>query len=296
MKKDSAATLFKTEQSFSVYSESDSLANRVLFFGIIQFNKDSSNYFRSYMKIQELAAQVGGIIKIIYLIFGYFIDKISDRYFKNEMINEFIDYKTSDFQNIKSINNESRGILIGNSVEKDNIIIQNQQHILGNNRSSMNQASSINKISSSWARYQQQIKLPKRENYEICKILKACSCCLSKLDQKAKLHHDMMKALIIEKLDVTYYLMIVNQFEKIKALLFNECIRYSIEMNKKIVYSNTDFDIIPEKKEEINANLEKECKVINYFISKYANNSLNEQDIAAFEFLDPAIKSFINLQ
>ena len=90
---------------FTVYNRSDT----ILSFNI-QLNNVIEKYNRNYLKIQDLAAKIGGIYSILLLIFYFLINSISENMYFEYLINNFFNivffYEKENNNNLKNKTNK----------------------------------------------------------------------------------------------------------------------------------------------------------------------------------------------
>lgn len=127
---------FKTKymdmNSFETLEQGSS--SGVLTRAVIYFSKDTQNYYREYVKIQTLAAQVGGIIKIFMLIGSVFVDRYNLFKAKFELGSLLMFNKTSSFLN----NSNSESNINMDFKIKHDIMNNSSKHVIKLEKNALN--------------------------------------------------------------------------------------------------------------------------------------------------------------
>ena len=243
-------------------------------------------YNVSYLKIQQVFANLGGFIGFINLLLCN-IALVFNTHDKNiKLIN-----KLFDFTNFQSENHLSK--IIDKQINNKDILdfsIQSNRIIFANSFSHSKVLQEIDE--KSYEKAEQNIML----NEDFKKLLNdqkkkykldpsfICKCTKDKKEEFLSQLYNKATEIVKKKLDITYYLKFIEEFIFIKELLFDDISNLCLTLRKRPkIYEMNNF---------VNVNLSKSerlKKVINYFImdkNRIAKNRF-------FEILDEDIKKII---
>jgi hypothetical protein len=121
-------------------------------------------------------------------------------------------------------------------------------------------------------------------------------CCMKSLtrlqQEKAKVY-SFSRNYVIERLDVIYYLKIINRVEKMKSIIFNSAQVLAFDYLKKPNLYNDEeremSNIHLESDKELNA-----FKIVQYFKTNLADG--NPLDLRMYDLLDPKLKALVHNQ
>ena len=243
-------------------------------------------YNVSYLKIQQVFANLGGFIGFINLLLCN-IALVFNTHDKNiKLIN-----KLFDFTNFQSENHLSK--IIDKQINNKDILdfsIQTNRIIFANSFSHSKVLQEIDE--KSYEKAEQNIML----NEDFKKLLNdqkkkykldpsfICKCTKDKKEEFLSQLYNKATEIVKKKLDITYYLKFIEEFIFIKELLFDDISNLCLTLRKRPkIYEMNNF---------VNVNLSKSerlKKVINYFImdkNRIAKNRF-------YEILDEDIKKII---
>jgi hypothetical protein len=284
------ARLENIDSSIYIFSEDDYSSSKIvtLFEIDMYFNSVSNNYIRSYMKIQELAANVGGIIKLVLLLFSAVLGKLSKRAIALILENELFNFETMSMP--KTIKNEeSKSIILNRSISHQ-IQIARYHH-----GSIENKSDDCDMNNLTWKLYLTETqKRSERKPDSICALF-SCSKTKSDLLQKRL---SSIAGIIDARLDILYYLQILNQVQAMKEILLDENTKYAIgRKNKVSIFDDDRIGQINESIEDLNiSNEAKDCKLIDYLINRKKSKQFDEKDEKVFSTLDSVMQSFIEIR
>ena len=188
------------------------------------FDKGQDKYYREYTKGQELAAQVGGIVKIFYICGMIVVFLYNTSSYEYDIINNVFDGEMKD-EPIKGFG--------GSGNCNDISDISNVQiNKVGISTNDADLTTKLKKVQEDFLKKRAKNKVKESPftsfAYYFCK-LKLCICCNKTKEAKnakfAKIANEQIKAY----LDVSCIIKNQMNLEKVMKLLFNEDQRYMIE-------------------------------------------------------------------
>ncbi|MCQ2817964.1 MAG: hypothetical protein MJ252_11925 [archaeon] len=129
---------FKTFKLYEKYTDVMSLDDEEQVLKLwVESSSLEENYYRSYIKVPEICGSIGGIMKGLQflgiIIYAYFQDKV----YRRSLVNHLIEFKNEgnvmDFSGLykkkRTINNSniSSYVTYGNSIQNNNLLIENSQ-------------------------------------------------------------------------------------------------------------------------------------------------------------------------
>ena len=101
-----ALGLLKMESVTDFRNSVDFSKNVTIYNMWITFTKDQVLYTRSYVKFQEIVAEIGGIISMFSLFFSPFFQKLNENLMKLEIAENFIFFKNRSYDTVRSSNSK----------------------------------------------------------------------------------------------------------------------------------------------------------------------------------------------
>ena len=184
----------------------------------VQLNNIKEMYYRKYYKLQDLAAQVGGIFKTLLMIFTILTQFYSEHSYYEYLINHFfeIKFKNEDFQATflkKTCLKNTKGKLFG-TTKKDNM--NNQRTLSQHNLQTKNKNE---KVEQKNKKYQKKLKLSFFDKVLfltfIPKLSKARKNCLDKI-------YFFGRDKLSDYLEIGNVLNIFHNQETVITILFSE--------------------------------------------------------------------------
>ena len=239
------------------------------YFAEIYYSTDYRSINRSYMKIQELVAYVGGIMKalfvaiqIVMVFYNNFLmeltlikalydqNEVKSAIFKRQLIDLETKAKKDKTRTIAAPLETKSGRLILKSMEAPQFFIHKTENIL------------------------KETEYRKGKEYKVSFIMNVFSCLLTKNKDLKKFLFE--KSILRRKLDIAYYLNLTNYFFYIKELVSNKLLNDKEE--EVLKKNNPNINIIGNKR-KLNKGSKKRHK---YIISTNAKgkNILLENSIA----------------
>jgi hypothetical protein len=263
-------------------------SKNLIFESGIYFTKESELFSRSFKKIQELAAEVGGIIKIFMLFSGFIVSYYSETRILYDIMNESYDFENLNFNKKETIN-------YANNVIDNNSKPALSQNNKSTNLRSYNHLNIINKqenvLKTKQSKFttevfENKIRLMKNVLSFKSHLLKPFLCSKKNRKQIDQLHRTLKN-----KLDIFEYIKMKNNVDNIKAILLNEKQNEAFNFLKNESYNHNDIKIMN------NPNT-----VIEYFSKKLININENERhevfseiDKKLYERLNKEVKAKIEL-
>ena len=297
---------------------------------ILSYNSDFDKIYRSYMKIQELSALVGGFMKIIMFVAGIIVTPYNKYLMKFNLINEFFDsglkrdktnkllFSNSDHMSkikLHPIINAKADFMKEKYKEKK---IFHQVNNYTNNKIELNNKTNLtpprkrsdftikNKISNegyySQKVFDQTISQINRNKFDI-NYFKYLKSFVFKSNDPSVKEFNIACNLLNKKLDIATYMKVTRQFESMKHLFLNYYQDYSLNFIVKPNISDKDdmeladlslFDsnvITEEKKLAIVTHFNE---MICYYIQKTSDNTISEIDQKLIENFEKPIREYIN--
>jgi len=220
--------------------------------------------YRSYMKLQTVLANMGGVIKILMLIFKTLSKTFGSKSCSIDMVNELFYYsKTNNSVNNKD--NSQLSILNDNYVKLD----RNQYHSVNSSSMKMDKALSI---------LENNVKIENIINFKEAKLsplkLYFCKCCLT---NQSKTIVDIYKKGITSlrnKIDIIAYIKNIQLLDNIVDTVYNKTQASIIKLYQ--LENLYDYN----EKHKI-----REAEVLQYFKDKFKEESLNDVDMRIFNLL-----------
>ena len=245
---------------------------------LIRMDHNDLIYDRRYKKIQDVLAQIGGLIQVLYLIFYAISYPIISKGYFEKIINSIYNFEDVENKRVpqKQIQKNSKTLKFMNSLRVD----KKSDHML----------KSLVNI---------QNKSPLKINY--WEFLKNFLLSLCK-NKKSNCNYNRIKkakSLISKKLDVSYLLKKFYEIDKLKMLLFNENQYHLFEyLAKPVILKNSEVDLgnsIHKKfiiyEDDISGKLKKMCHSYHKILNQ---NELSDIDKKLLNPLDDNLKNVIN--
>ena len=162
--------------------------------------KKEKVYKRSFMKLQQLAAIVGGMVKSVIAVFGLYAIYTA--------LTERDDLLQKEFYKVKVVPNSNTSELsLQNEVSQVNTIVATKEQ------------GAHEKKSSFWTYFK-------------------CFCCRSAEDARRTRIFEQMRVYMRSKMDVTYLFKLFEQFSMMKELVLTEEQKVFVEQNETVVEVN----------------------------------------------------------
>lgn len=290
---------------------------------VFYLEKDFELFNRSFMKIQDLAAVVGGFLKIILVILG-FLSNIFNKSFRkihlfyemfecDFLLNENSDQPEKSYDDIRlykftsnniknslndtpEINFQSR-VNIGPKLKRSNNMSQNFQHSqiedikitkLGNKKNSLTEQ--VKKSSSMTDRnYSNHNKI--QSKFGLLFLIKK-TFYPSILSKHERQFNDILvhtHKYYNNRLDIVTYIKTLETFDMFKSLLFNYHQNNSLHFTKKPkISSQEDLDALVVN---LNGNKSKIREVVDYYNNLIRTNSLSNLDKTFLKVLNDDIQN-----
>jgi hypothetical protein len=255
----------------------------------IYFARKQEKFIRVYEKIQNLAADVGGIIKIFYTVnalFSFFISRqmmtfdllnfiksyvqdpdLNNNYFsnyctkdKNSTVFNKEENPSNNDVNKRVINNYT-GNKRDNKISRNETTIKDELHSINNFIPSRN-ITTINFLSQNTSKSKSKFLISK--NFNSKNYVKRAFCCKNKYENEFKFLEDFYKKL----LDIKNYFIINKELDSMKTILLSEFeklsipyVKWQIDNDNKINDKNF-FKILNEKKINFDTLEEREKNLV----------------------------------
>ena len=229
-----------------------------LYWLFLYFNKNLDMYHRQYTKIQDLAAQVGGILKILYIAGQFLISIYSTISFEFDLINLFFSESDKDeiSKNLSKSTNEGNHAIIQNSLsqmtikneevtlnlrKQDNNTMQrhstteNSGHINNVKLYELKLKNLTEKFEERKKKYSEASSAFDSFNSYFCQ-LKLCACCNYKNKEKNIKFIEFASNKLKDYLEVQKIIFSQMNLEKINKIMFNEKQRMAIEQLNSLVF------------------------------------------------------------
>ena len=261
-------------------------SDRTLFEANFYLGVGTEIYDVKYLKIQQVFANLGGIIGFINLIFCN-VALVFNTHDKNiKLINKLFDFNSLRCENYLSKFLDAQII----NKDKQDFSIQSNRIIFAN---SFSQSKVLQEIDEkSYKKVDQNMVL----NDDFKKLLNnqmkkyklypsfICKCTKDKKEDFLSQLFSKAREIVKKKIDITYYLKFIEEFIFIKELLFDDISNLCLTLRKRPkIYERNNFVTVNLSKSE------RLKKVINYFVMNQ-NRITNNQ---FYEILDDNIKKII---
>jgi hypothetical protein len=293
------------------------LISSSIYSNIIYLTKDHMKYNLSYIKLQDVAAQVGGFIKII-MSFCY-ITSYHWNLFKKDLdvINKLFEFRKIGTSEIKIFDSDKSSIndivkrkrptsifLIKSvfSIEKEESMatskkINNYVSQFDNSINRDCEVPDIDMVKSAVMKYESDMDDDFRKfQLDFDGFIKYnLNCCfLKKTDKDNNKILDIGKKFLTMKLDLNYYLNMTDQITRLKCLLLKPYQIFLLDNQKKInLYSpkeKFDLDILDE---HFSSENQIHLNIVQYLVQKLKENSFDQIDTILYEKLDTDLKHLI---
>jgi hypothetical protein len=282
-----------TSTVYSILTESDydNTHYMQVFSFINYFTKQNIIRSRSYMKIQDLAANVGGFIKMVLLVFQVILVFINRFFMKEALLKEFFEMKNlakgSSIQESKSQINTN--LAKGSSIQESKSQINTKsvcRVMLDNNY--------INQVEDYKAYREQRVKEYQYSLYDFTKSI-LCKCVLSSVDKNNREKHELAKKIFNERVDLQYYMRSMKEFDTFKSIFLNSDQRKAFEYQCKYNLENTKDVEFLLNSQPLNSKQEKEenRRLLQYYIKNINDGALNEIDKNIFKAKDDCFKEYV---
>ena len=279
----------------SIYSQiegtnaTENFYSSVLFSAVIYLTKNSADYRRSFMKIQDLAAQVGGFINGIFIICRIIIIFFNSVETKKIIINNIFDVNKKSPNNNNKLKSEIKDQTTPKIIKKEesssiNILeiamIEPSQQIIENKKILLKSLS---------MKIREKDLEVRNEEFEISYIslLKNACCkkCLNDENLKTLSQLSYAEEYIEKKLDIEYYLQLLIKFDYLVKILLTKEERLLFNFTKKPPLKVKKSDVITKL-------LDKEKK--RELVEFYNNNKNDQRNKNIINLLDSNVLEYIS--
>ena len=272
----------------------------------IYLMKNHYLYSLSYMKVQDLAAQVGGFMKILLILFSI-LNFYNNKFNRDlDIMNKIFEFKKLDDETNKVDKNKREALkdFIKNSNTSKPILklvieIKNiRKDIRRKKITNLDTENEVNKIESAL------IKMPDKKEYEKSNELEidikgyfkyTCNLCFIGNESELFDIFDFGRILLTRKLDLTEYLKMIDQLHGLKNIVLKLYQIFLVDNQKKInLFSHKErLQIDIHENDDLFRENEIVMSLILKIIKKIKENSLEKIDKKLLENLDFFYKKFI---
>ena len=123
-----------------------------------------------------------------------------------------------------------------------------------------------------------------------------CNCCINQQDKELFDYLNLGKKFIINKLDLSYFLKMIDQINSLKSLLLKPYQIFMLDNQKKINLFSKKEKIYLEIRDNENLSIENEMQIylIQIIVQIIREKSLENIDYNFYENIDPYLKKFID--
>ena len=123
-----------------------------------------------------------------------------------------------------------------------------------------------------------------------------CNCCKNQKDRESFDILEIGKKFIVDKLDLMYFLKIIEQLNGVKSLLLKPYQIFLLDNQKKInLYSKEErINLYIRDNQNLSSDNEMQLYIILSIIDKIKEKSLETIDLSFYENLDPFIKKMMD--
>ena len=241
---------------------------------LVYFGKKRIIYERSYIKIQEIAANVGGVLKIMNMIFAFLIDFIDRKHLNINLINNIYEL-TEDVFSSKNKKNKNKAF---NSTSP--FVVSNSQI------QKVNESKQVIKDVKVISKKTHHSKKLKFNDFQI--ILSLLRCNFTKHQKIKSSIYDICKYEAVEYQDIYKIISKLRELEYLKYLLLNEAQLCSFEFISKLKFgeyeNQNEFTRTSNKLRNMNMNLKK-MLIKNYF-SKIKSDCDDKKDLKLLDIVE----------
>jgi hypothetical protein len=227
--------------------------------------------YRSYMKIQTLFANIGGVIKLIMVVFGYFTVTLGNNSFYNKLIDELYCYTGIGVNNGTNIDVSSSKI---NSKLENNFVLNNSNNMLNLADTSPKRQKSVSVQNLKSFMADDNVVL--KESFIAFIQRSFCKKCLNKKNFKEREIYNTGINDIQKKLDIICYFKTVQRLDHIIETVYNEVQASIVKSYQKVNLARI---------QEFNSNFKKDAEIKEYFKQQLSKGELVDLDLKVFEIL-----------
>jgi hypothetical protein len=263
---------------------------------------------KSYIKLTIVFAELGGLIKITFLLFGIISLPFLNKKKNLKIMNEF--YKFYEDDNYNTDNRKIGEIIKMKELELKNIDssginLKKEKEI--NNKGSNRKIFSLIPIKKEKEEADNSIPkniklvktLKKQKIFTNCEIfktsyLKCFKCCIKNLKEK-NIKYDLSTKCLKKITDFLEIVKFIREFKVLKYLLFNNIQQKSFDYVSNLKIGDDMFNHLEEYQNIIKEGdeLEKIKILNNYYKMKINENNLSKIDEKLFSLFHPKIKNLI---
>jgi hypothetical protein len=179
-------------------------------------------YYRTYYKLQQLAADVGGIVKAFTLVFTLINNLINEKFLNLKIVNDIFYFKgrktkNSVENNIESSSNNLNFNKSGNTINLSQVVPINN---FINFNSNLRECNLENCEKSPREKKIIRMENYKNKNSKKKKYFLRSICCLKMMNKKSIIK--LSEIIINQTLDIRQVIKSINEVQIIKKILFNE--------------------------------------------------------------------------
>jgi len=292
---DDVGWIFQSIESTTVYgfsnietnylytdNNSNSTASYTIYSVIVNPQRNNFQIYRSYMKVQTLLANIGGVIKIIMIIFGYLSSVIGNMKFYNMLIDDLYCYSSAS----QNMSNRDGGILPPKL--ENNFVLNNNLNNSNANESGVLDVTNNNNKKSSLSLKNLKSIVMTEDNDIIKESLFTymrrlfCKRCSSERKLKQNQVYFLGVKDIEKKLDIICYLKTIQMIDHMADTVYNETQSSIVKSYQKVNLAKVEFNESQKMK--------KETQIKDYFKEKLKSGELQEIDLRIFEILPKETK------
>jgi len=278
---------FKSDQDYI-----DNITSSRLYTFAIYIKKNQDLYYRSYMKIQDLLAQVGGVLKFIMFAFGLLCNYYNKIIREKLLINELFDWE----ENVSKINEKPIHKKDMKSSFNNFIINDNSKVHFGDNLGTGRGYDSVSKDFKDYKLLKQRKNVLMAESKMIIISQILFGKCMPQRLKLLTTAYEHAKKELKDRLDVKHYLELLESVNKLRLLVLNDEQNMCFDIIKKTNLFR-DFTILNnDEKQKENKMNELEANVLIYFLKWFKNKDTlghNSNDEKLYSRLPEIYKNFI---
>jgi len=232
--------------------------------------------YRSYMKVQTLLANIGGVIKLIMIVLGYFTVVLGNNSFYNKLIDELYCYSGIGPNNTSFLDASGSKL----NLKLENNYVMNNSNMIANQGDSKltlspNRRKSVSAQNLKSFNVTDDNVILRESFFSFLKSL-FCKKCLSKSSIKERDLYYTGVSDIQKKLDIVCYFKTVQRLDHIIDTIYNEIQSSIVKSYQKVNLARI---------QEFNSNFKKDAEITEYFKQILTKGEIADLDLKVFEIL-----------
>ncbi len=300
----------------SLVRNTGKLKDRTFYYFDILFTNIRSHYQRDYIKIQIIAAKVGGFMNLFFQLICFFWTNYMDNLYITYLIEKLFTLEIEEVEPINPLKSPKfmNYCKIEHNIELAKASGENEIHDL----SSKIQLKSLDlpsPVKNNSYELQNLVDFKKRNKKEVhITFRQRCGynyCCFEKklksVESEEKMKYELMKGAeneIKEKIEIANLLKVTDQFRLLRKILLNENQCYMMEKREKhCIRIKEEGNYVKGKMKSLvvrnlkNEKKSKKCHMLNsYLTKKIKENSMTDVDNLLYQYLDKDTKMKIPLE